>query len=112
MMTEHPNRLRKGPWGQGLPGGFISHGGFNVVDVLQALQGVFEQVHQAVEHGSRVLGEGGVFAAFTCLLCQFGQAGCTRCMTYELLLRLFFIVNRFPFAPKIMAGLLIFILRV
>lgn len=80
-MTESSSRINKQPWGQSLPCSFISHGGFNVVDVLQALQGVLEQVHQAVEHCSSVLGEGGVLAALTCLLCQPRQAGCTRCMT-------------------------------
>lgn len=51
------------------------------MDVLQALQGVLEQVHQAVQHCSSVLGEGGVLAGLTCLPCQLCQAGCTRCMT-------------------------------
>ena len=76
FMVQHheKNELGRSPWWQSLPGCLISYGCLNVVDVLQPLQGVFEEVHQAVQHSSRILREGAVLAALSCLLCQLCQA--------------------------------------
>ena len=70
------------PWWQSLPCSFISHGGFNVVDVLQALQGVLEQVHQAVQHGCSIESKGGALATLPLprLPCQAGR---TRCIPHN-----------------------------